>query len=348
MKSDQLLLSESRALVRLITNELNIPKCRELIEEFIEKYETCPSLVEVISSSDTKREADKKRLFILEKKACKEIERTYDQLIKKCKRKRIKVPQSIIDDYEQKTISSSGYTTSRFEAVRDLLFFLKDKQELSIIKRFIDFSPAGDMFQCSFAPSFILWHQERNTIKHSPGYCFDQIRYLQNNPFSLLFIDDYPLENENRYTIAQRLAAVMLATDPQITMGKYKRCVKIVHDYARSILFEKKAKPDSYDKRTGLLVRDGMDIPFKPAQLRGKVLSLLYPRGKERTTPIPFDEIYDKAIKSEADPYWDDLDDFKRKKIKKQIFEIYEGINDRVKETKKPFLIVKDLSLHFA
>ncbi len=165
MKSDQELLSESRSLLNLITNELSIPRCRAYIEEFVEKYETWPSLAEVVSSLAPKRKDDKKRLGTLEKKAFREIQRTFDVLTKKCARKQINIPQNIIDAYEQRTISSAGYTTSRFEAVKDLLFLLHNKGELSAIKKFVVLNNNSNIDMFIFSPSFVGVHQNFKGIK---------------------------------------------------------------------------------------------------------------------------------------------------------------------------------------
>ncbi len=351
MKSDQELISESRNLLNLITNEPNIPKCSQYIEEFIEKYETWPSLAEVVSSLAPKRKDDKKRLGTLKKKALKEIQRTFDQLTKEYRRKQINIPQSIIDTYEQKIIESCEYTTSRFDAVKCLLSFLKNKGELSAIKKLVILGPKGNIDAWIFSPSYFEWRQKRDAAKKSAWYCWDQIIYLKNNPSSLLFIEDHPLNRDDLSDLCiliQKAGTRMLLLDPQDTMKRYKLCVKTLHEYAVSVLLGKEKTADSYDKKTGILVRNGIEIPFKPVQLRGKVLGLLHHRGKQRSKPLPFDEIYDKAIRSEADAYWDNLDTIKRAKIKKQIFEIYEGINDRVsKKINKPYLSANDLTLHF-
>jgi hypothetical protein len=351
MKSDQELISESRNLLSLITNEPNASKCRQYIEEFIEKYETWPSLSRVITALDSKRNDNKKNLSKLEKKALKEIQRTFDRLIKECERKKVNIPQSIIDAYEQKTISSTGYTVSRFDAVRNLIFLLKDMRELSAIKNFVIIDPKGYIDSCVFTPSYFEWRQARDAAKNSAWYCYDQIVYLINNSSTLLFIEDYPFNDENLSELhiqIQRAGSIMLMMDQREIMAEYKLCVKTVHEYAVSILLDKEKTADSYNKNTGLLVKDTIKIIFKPDHLRGKVLTLLHPKGVQRSTPLPFDEIYDKAIRSEADLCWDNLETAERTKIKKQIFEIYEGINDRVsKKTNKPYLSAEDLTLHF-
>ncbi len=348
MATNQQLLSESRALVNQIINEHNTDRYLELIEAFIEKYEIWPSLIEVITSLAPTRISDKKNLFILEQKALKEIQSAYCQLIKKSKTKKINIPQSITGAYEQKTLSSAGYTTNRFNAVRDLLLFLQDQGQTPLVKKYAIISPTGSIYECTFSPSYIKWYQEKEATKKSAWYSFDQIIFLKNNTSNLLFIEDYPLGADDHYMVTQKLHALMLSSDPRETMSQYNSCVKILHDYTKSILLGREKKPDSYDKKTGILIRNGEEIKFKPAQLRGKVLALLHPRGKQRTTVAHFDEIYYKAIRSEADALWDNLDNATREKIKKQIFEAYEGINERVsKKTNKPYLSAEDLTLHF-
>lgn len=349
MKSNQELLSESRALVKQIDDEDSIKKCRSLIEEFIEKIEIWPSLTTVITSLEPKRIATKNNLLALEKKAQKEIAKTYKQLTRTCKTKQIDIPQSIIDAYDQKIVSSSGYTGSRFDAVRNLLFLLNDRGEISSIKKLAIFSHTEGIYKCTFSPSYVKWHEEKDNEKKTAWYSFNQLIYLKNTPSRLLFIEDYPLEDDDRYATLQHYGAIMLLMEPNETMQKYKVCVKILHEYMVSSLLGKEKAPNSYDKNKGILIHNGTKILFKPAQLRGKTLTLLYPKGKQCTKAIPFDEIYDKAIKSEADPCWDNLDITQRTKIKKQIFEIYEGINDRVsKKTNEPYLSAEDLNLHFA
>jgi hypothetical protein len=233
-------------------------------------------------------------------------------------------------------------------ATCDLLFFLNNQVEISLIKKYAILNQAGNIYECIFLPSYTKWHQERELAKKSAWYSFDQIMYLKNTA-TLSFIEDYPLEDNQHNNGLLTFHAVMLRTDPQVVLMQYKECVKTLHDDTKSVLLSKQKQPDSYNQKTGILVRNRVKTTFNPTQLRGLVLSLMHPRGNPRTTALPFDEIYAKAIRSNTDKHWDDLDPASREKIKKQIFEAYEGINERViKKANQPLLVAQGLTLHFA
>ncbi|HRN78575.1 MAG TPA: hypothetical protein PLU71_05000 [Candidatus Dependentiae bacterium] len=343
MKSAQELISESRKLLNLITNESSIIRCRQYIEEFIEIYETYPSLTTVISSLEISRKDKKKSLSILEKKALKEIQRAFDVLTKKCAHKQIDIPQSIINDY-QINISSAGYTVSKFDAVRDLILLLKAKQELSVIKRFVTLNAKGNIDTYTFSPSYFEWHQVKDDVKESAWYSYDQLLYLRNNTSDFIFVEEYPFTDDNQHLTMQILLARGFLNNPYNVMQYYKNCVNILHNQTKLILLNQQQKPDGYDKKTGIHTIDGKDTKYNPYSLRGKFLCLFYPNGTPRKSPLCFDEIYDKAIRTPTDPCWDDLDPKARKKIKKTIDDLYRGINIR---SGKKLLKRENLQLDF-
>lgn len=91
------------------------------LKSFLEKYEIWPNLEALILALEPMREQDRNDLFVLKKRALREIHKTYGYLISECNKQKIHISINCIDEYDQKITSSWGYLRSRFMAVASIL-----------------------------------------------------------------------------------------------------------------------------------------------------------------------------------------------------------------------------------
>lgn len=244
MKSDQELLSESRILINKINKENNVHLCAPLVDEFLERYEIWPSLQRIYSSLDHMRTDDQKNLLVFEKKAFEEIHAAYLAIHSYSEQQGIAISKIHIDEYEQVFLSSAGFTSSRFEAVRDMLLSLDSKGHRTFVGNFTVLAPSGGFYSCIFSPSYIKWHEKRDELSNRPWYSFDQLIRLKNKEpydakFPFLDKNDLPLRKlQNRMSFAGQ----------KIDISNYKPHVEQFHKYTKQILLNQAKIADTLNQ----------------------------------------------------------------------------------------------------